>query len=166
MDILSSHWISILTLTFGFALVFFCSDKTLRLIGAWFFAEFLCDAVTTQLNEYAYSGEIVSYFYLYATTSLMFSAWALFKREVYSKSIISLFVSISVLSVAFVAYRYPTQSRWVEWGGEFYLEHGVYADSFYFLSVVALEALMILLGVYSALATSANTNNSIRSERR
>lgn len=166
MDILSSHWISILTLTIGFALVSFAKDKTLRLVGFWFFAEFMCDAVTTRLGEYAFATEIVTYFYLYATTSLMFSAWVLFHRKAYSKSIISLFVFVSVLSVTFAVYRYFLQSRVAEWGAEFYLEFGTYADTTYFLSIVALEALMITLGVYSALATSTNTNDSIRGERR
>lgn len=165
MDILSSPWISYITLSLGLAL-FLCPDKTLRLVGAWFFAEFLCDAVATGLDEYVYSAVITAYFYLYAITSLMFSVWVLVRNKAYSKSIISLFVSISVLSVAFAAYRYSMQSRWDLWGREFYSEFGIYPDALFFLSIVALEALMITLGVYSALATNTNTNNGIRGERR
>ena len=155
-----------LTLTIGLALVSLSTDKTLRLVGFWFFAEFMCDAITTRLSEYAFAGEVVTYFYLYAITSLMFSVWVLFHRKAYSKSIISLFISVSILSVAFAVYRYLLQSRVAEWGAEFYLEFGAYADTTYFLSIVAMEALMITLGVYSALATSTNTNDSIRGERR
>ena len=167
MDILSSPWVSILTLTIGFALVSFAKDKTLRLVGLWFFAEFMCDAATTRLSEYAFANEMVAYFYLYAITSLMFSVWVLFHYKEYSKSITSLFVTISILSVAFAAYRHSLQSSVTDWGAEFHLEFGAYADTTYFLSIVALEALMILLGVYSALATNTtNTDNSIRGERR
>ncbi len=166
MDILSSSWVSVLTLTIGFALVSFFSDKTLRLVGFWFFAEFMCDAITTNLGEYALASDVVTYFYLYAITSLIFSVWVLSHREAYSKSIISLFISVSVLSVAFAAYRYFLQSRMAGWGYDFYLDFGAYADTIYFLSIVALEALMVTLGVYSALATNNNSNNSICGKQR
>ena len=166
MDLLSSPWVSILTLALGFALVSFCTNKTLRLTGFWFFAEFMCDAVSTNLAESVTATEIVIYFYLYAITSIMFAAFVIRNRAQYSKSIVSIFTAIAFLSVAFAAYRYALQTSLSGWGAQFYLNFGAQADVTFFLSVVALEALMILLGVYSALATNTNTYNSIRGQRR
>lgn len=162
---LSSLYISFATLGLGLALVFLFADKSLRLVGLWFIAEFMCDLVTTGLNEYASALEIVTYMYLYAITALMFSAWVLENPKTYSRKMIAPFVLLSFLSVAFVAYRYPVQSRWIEWGGDFYFEFGIDADLAYFLLVLAIEAILIILGVHSALDTHTNANDGIRGKR-
>lgn len=147
--------------------VFLClNDKTLKLVGAWFIAEFICYAVTIFFNEYASASEMVSYRYLYATTALFFSAYVIRNKSTYSKSVTSLFILVSILSVASGAYHWLFQSRWTEGGQEFYLDYGFQIDLIYFLSIVALEALMIILGAYSALVTTTNTDNGICGKRR
>ena len=162
--LISSPYISFVTLSLGLAL-FILASKSLRLVGLWFIAEFMCDLVTTGLNEYASDLEIVTYMYLYAITALMFSVWALENPKVYSRKIIAPFVFLSILSVAFVAYRYPVQSRWFTWGEGFYFEFGISADLTYFLLVLAMDAILIILGVHSALDTNTNANDGIRGKR-
>ena len=168
MDILSNHLVSLVTAlislsAFGAALLY--KNKTLSLCGLWFVSELACDGLTTGFSEYATATQYVSYLYLYAITSILFSFYVIKNNKSFSKSLLSIFLSICILSVIVGAYHWFVQSNWSDWGCDHYYAYGETIDGTYFTIIVALEALMILLGVYSAMASIRSTNG-VRIKRR
>ena len=137
------------------------------LISIWLIADITIDFIATGLEEYWSASDSTSYYYLFAITSLMILYRVISKPEIYQLSLKRMFMVITILCVPMAMYRWFAQSRWSEGGAEFFNTYGIFIDSAFVYSIVAMDALMILLGVYSALATNTtNTDNSIRGERR
>lgn len=136
------------------------------LISLWLISDIAIDYASTGLEEYWTAADSVTYSYLFAATSLIFLSHVVFNPARYQKSFKWFFMTITFICVSMAFYRWGVQSRWSEGGAEFFHTYGTLLDSAFVYSIVAMDALMILLGVYSALATNTNTDNSIRGERR
>lgn len=157
MDVLSSHWFTIMLAFTSIALAiasFIYKDRTLALCSVWFVAEIASDWITTGFSKYATAEEFASYMYLFASTSVLFSIFIIKNRNLFSKSLLSIMLIICLLSVPFGGYHYFVQSNWDSWGSEHYWAISIWVDWIYSITIVGLEALMILLGVYSAMASS------------
>lgn len=157
MELLSSNLITIITAVIAIA-VFLCAKltgkaDTIKLCAAWFMAEIACDGLTTGFSKYADAAEMVAYRYLYSVTALLFMIYVIKNKELFSKSIANILLCICVLSVLSGAYHWFFQSNWGSWGVGFYDAYSYCIDLIYFFSIVALEAAMLLLGFYSAMAS-------------
>lgn len=169
MELLSSHWITILTAVIAIA-AFLCSrfasnPATLKLCSAWFFAEIACDGLTTGLGEYADASQMVAYRYLYSITAMLFMIYVIKNKQLFSKSVSNILLLITVFSVLSGCYHWSIQSNWFEFGKVFYNAYSYLIESAYFFIITALEALMLLLGVYSAMDFTNNSDNSERFKR-
>lgn len=169
MEILSSHWITVLTAVIAIA-VFLCSrfarnPATLKLCSAWFFAEIACDGLTTGFGEHADASEIVAYQYLYSITAMLFMIYVIKNKQLFSKSASNILLLICIFSVLYGCYNWFIQSNWFEYGKAFYDDYSYFVDSAYFMTITALEALMLLLGVYSAMDFTNNSDDSERFKR-
>jgi hypothetical protein len=107
---------------------------------------------------------MVSYRYLYAITSVLFILYVIKNNHKFSKSLTTVMFLVCLFSVASGAYHWFIRSNWGSWGEDFYLQFGLMVDWIYFTITVALEALMVLLGVYSAMV-SIRSNDGKRLER-
>lgn len=139
-------------------------DITCLIVGLWLIIEVISDLVTLQFSYYAEANEVVSYYFTLATASLIFM-YETTLRRVYAKTVKRCFTLITVICVAMAFYRWGVQSHWEDGGAEFYNAYGIVIDSAFVLSILAMDSLMITLGVYSALATNNNSDNSIRLKR-
>ena len=175
MELLSSLLIPISIAACGVAMLSLALFKRLKtgwfnfpcvIISVWLMADITIDITATGLNEYWYAAESALYYYLFAATSLMILYHVSKSPGVYPKSLKFSFLMITIVCVAMAMYRWFVQSRWDDGGAEFYYSYGIMLDSAFVYSIVAMDALMIILGVYSALATSTNTDDSMGSERR
>lgn len=140
-------------------------NKVCMLVAVWLIFDISIDYLATGLSEYWSAIDSVVYYYLFSITSLFF-LYQVATKSAYPKSMKIMFTTISIVCVLMAFYRWGVQSRWSEGGANFYHSYGLLLDSAFVYSIVAMDALLILLGVYSALATSTNSNNSIRGERR
>lgn len=140
-------------------------DKTCLVVGLWLSVEILSDLLTLGFNQYADAAESVTYYFALAAASLIFMYETLIRGD-YAKTIQRCFTLITIICVLMAFYRWFVQSRWVDGGAEFYYSYGIMLDSAFVFSILAMDSLMIILGVYSALATSNNSNNSICSKQR
>jgi len=159
-DITSSPYISFTIAAVGAALIalsFSKGDKKLFLVGLWLCADFMCDYVVTGFSEYWSSGDSTAYFYLYASTAVMFAHYALKNQEVYGRLLPCIFTVIAISSVIFCIYKYELLTNWNEWGGLLYNDMGSVIDGIYILFIVALEALMIILGFKDDILIRSNT---------
>ena len=140
-------------------------NHTCLLVALWLCADIAIDFASTGLNEYWTASDAVIYFYLFAITSVLF-LYQSSNQDVYPKSINFMFMAIAAICVAMGMYKWFSQSRWVDGGAEFYYSYGIMLDSAFVFSILAMDSLMIILGVYSALATNNNSNNSICGKQR
>ncbi len=175
MDLLSSLLIPVSISGIGLAMLICLAADKIRynnysaaclLISIWLIADITIDFITTGLEEYWSASDSTLYYYLFAITSLMILYRVVSKPALYQLSLKRMFMAITFLCVPMAMFRWFAQSRWEVGGAEFYYSYGIMLDSAFVFSILAMDSLMIILGVYSALATSTNTNNSIRSERR
>ena len=140
-------------------------DYVCLTVGLWLAVEILSDLITLQFSQEAYAADSVVYFFTLSVASLIFLYETNIKRN-YPETISRCFMVITVACVLMAFYRWVAQSRWDDGGAEFYYSYGIMLDSAFVYSIVAMDALMIILGVYSALATSTNTDDSMGGERR
>jgi len=148
-DITSSPYISFTTAAIGVALMMLSyskEDKILLLVGLWLFADFMCDFIVTGFSEYWSAGDSTAYFYLYASTSVMFAYYALKNQQAYGRLLPCIFTVIAISSVIFCIYKYELLTNWNVWGELLYNDIGSVIDGIYILFIVALEALMVILG--------------------
>lgn len=169
MDLLSSHWITILTAVIAIAAFLYSrfsrNPATLKLCSAWFFAEIACDGLTTGFGEYADASQMVAYRYLYSITAMLFMIYVIKNKQLFSKSVSNILLLITVFSVLSGCYHWSIQSNWFEFGKVFYSVYSYLVESVYFLIITALEALMLLLGVYSAMDFANNPSKCERFKR-
>ena len=150
-DLLSGHIITVATLILGFAMACF-RNPTMRLCGFWFVAEVVCSLVTVGVGEYANAQQMLTYRYLYAITSIIFCIHVSKTGSKYSDKIGYIFKAIAIFSVTNGEYHWFMQSQWVQWGEAFALEYGSLVNNGYFFIIAGLDALLVILGVSSALA--------------
>ena len=157
MEFLSDPIIPYLTLTLGVILAL-VKYKPLKLLGFWFVCEFACVWFVTGLAEYATAADMITYRYLYAMSAVLFTYHASVKFKTFPKIFRLFFFSIAVLSVLDGIYHYSVRSNLDTWGLEFNDNIGYIIDMGYFLTITGLEALLLALGVTSALANNFNRN--------
>lgn len=155
VTLISNPLITHITATLGVAFILFSKNcKTLKLIGCWFLAESACDYLVNGTSIYFNSTDSTIYYYLYAATSLMFACHVLKNRFMYPYILPYIFTCISILSVLFGIFRYEMLTNWYEWGNTFYYASSAMVDGFYLLSIVAMEAIMIYLGLKFAYSST------------
>lgn len=140
-------------------------NKVCLLVALWLICDIAIDYVATGLDEYWSAMDSVVYTYLFAITSIFFLHRVATKSG-YPKSMKLIFAAISFVCVFTAFYRFGAQSNWSEGGEEFFHSYGPLLDSVFVCSILAADAALILLGVYSALASPTNSNHSLRGERR
>ena len=140
-------------------------SNTCLVVAIWLALEITSDYISTSFGVEVTAIEAARYYLILASASLTMMAIT-HLNGLYPKSIRIMFTLITCICVSMAFYRWGVQSRWSEGGAEFYHSYGLLLDSAFVYSIVAMDALMILLGVYSALATTTNTDNSICSKRR
>lgn len=175
MDILlSSLYISQAIAAISVAMFALCACQKVKfgtlnrvclVVAIWLSLEILSDYISTSFQLETSAIESARYYLILASASLIMMAIT-HLNGIYPKSIRIMFTLITFICVSMAFYRWGAQSRWSEGGAEFFNSYGTLLDSAFVYSIVAMDALMILLGVYSALVTSSNTTNSIRGERR
>lgn len=140
-------------------------SNTCLVVAIWLSLEISSDYISTSFGVEVTAIEAARYYLILASASLtMMTITHL--NGLYPRSIRIMFTAITFICVSMAFYRWGVQSRWSEGGAEFYNSYGILIDSAFVYSIAAMDALMILLGVYSALANNTNTNDSIRGERR
>lgn len=163
VTLISNPLITHITAALGVAFILFSKNcKVIRLIGFWFVAEAACDYLVNKGSIYFSYTDSTIYYYLYAATSLMFGWHVLKNRVMYPYILPYIFTCISILSVLFGILRYEMLTSWDEWGQSFYYSSNAMVDGTYLLSIVAVEAIMIYIGLkfaYSSTPLSDRLNS-------
>lgn len=144
MVMLSDPLISIITALFG-AVFLLMGSKPVKLIGLWFLAEFMCDYVTTGLGS-ATTVEIVTYRYLYAITSILFSVHVFSHRKDYPNSIKLFFTLTAIFTAANGIFA------WFSISSDLYME----LQAAYIITITGMEAIIIIDGFRYARNQSGN----------
>jgi len=156
-DIIASPYISYIVAAIGVAIIMNSrGSKKLLLVGLWLVADFMCDYLVTGFSEYWSYGDSTSYYYLYASTAVMFAYHASKNQKSYGIIIPYVLTAIAITSVAFCIYRYELISNWNQWGELLYNDIGSMIDGIYLFFIVALEALMVIIGFNDDTLTRAN----------
>lgn len=138
-------------------------NKTCLAVAVWLLLEILSDYIATSFSEEVTAVEAARYYLILASAALSMMAITHVSGD-YPKTIKISFTAITFICVAMAFYRWVVQSRWDEGGANFYASYGVAIDSIFVYSIAAMDALMIILGVYSALADNNNTDDRVQDE--
>lgn len=170
MDILSSMLANQVVAAFSAVMLVLCAyhkykfnrySNTCLVVALWLALEVLSDYVAISFSQTVTPIEAVRYFFILASASLVMMATT-HLNGLYPKSIRIMFTAITFLCVSMAFWRWGVQTRWDSGGAEFYDSYGVLIDSSFFCSIVGLDTLMIILGVYSALDINSNADDGMR----
>ncbi len=166
MSILSNLFISQVVVAFGAAMLATCIyqrvivghySKTCLVVAIWLLLEVLSDFISTSFSFSVNAVEAVRYYFIFSVASLSMMVTTHLNGS-YPRSIRIMFTAITYIGVSMAFYRWGVQSRWEVWGESFYSSYGLLIDSLFVWSIAGLDALMIILGVYSAVSIGFNNN--------
>lgn len=158
MDWISSPLVTVVNAFIGLALLL-SFNRAFRLAGLWLMSQVACDAMATGVAIQIDATQTIIYYYMIACSGLILSLHVYrYPYRYTSLNYVILFVA-SVVHLVFGFYKHIQLNHWLEWGESAQAAYGALIDSSFFLSSMAVDITLVLLGVYSAMVPPASYNN-------